>query len=564
MRITRLLLLLLTTLSIQAGERWYVFSMAGTPVGYAVEESDGTRTRNEVFARLTRLGKSLEMRFETIAVESEAGELQSLVYEAMLSKQPTRLEARVEGEHVRILTPPHERSIDRGPLPILGPRAAARVSAAKLRAPDDVIEYAVFSPELQRVAKVTRSVLAVQDAACDGTASIKIEEKIEGYPTTRTLWMDPEGVSIADVLASPFGPMQTCRSTRDIARAANGTLPDDLYEKALARSNVRFADPFAIDRVVLRIVRRDATQALPTLVGHNQRVLARGDDAVTIEVRRDGGPATVADEFLQPNALVQSSHDEIVKLAKELTRETPRETAQALTRWVAENVTMDGGIVMAPASELIRDRRATCMGYATLLAALGRAAGIPSRIAMGYVYAGGIWGGHAWTEMILDGHWVPLDSAVYTAGVASAARFAAGASSFADGGGDLQAALSPLFGRVDIRVVEYDERGRTMRIGENAEPFRLERNAYVNPGLGLRIPAKGWAIERADSLWPSSLVVAFRRGESVVELHHRPAQPARPLEREGDSMYVDAKGGMIWVWTARGPNAATALRQFLQ
>lgn len=558
-----LLLLLLLSLPANAAERWYVFSMGETPVGYAVEDADGAKTRHEVFARLTRLGKSIEMRFETTSVESASGELQSLTSETVLSKQPARLEARVEGDEIVIVTPPHERRIARGASPLLGPRVLARLSAEKLRKTGDAVEYAIFSPEMQRVARVKRTAIGIE-AACDGTQAMRVDETIEGLPATRTVWIDETGVSVGDTVAGPFGAMRTCRASREAALAANGTLPADAYEKTLAHSNVRFADPFAIDRVVLRITRNDATLPLPPLATHNQKVLQRDDNRMTIEVRRDGGEAESADEFLKPNAMVESEHPEIVTLAKELTRATPRETALALARWVAEHLSMDAGIVMAPASELIRDRRATCIGYATLLASLARAAGIPSRIAMGYVYYGGIWGGHAWTEVILDGRWVPLDAAVYTPGTASAARFAAGASSFAEGGGDLNAALGTLFGRVDVDVLEYDARGRTTRVSADAKPFEVAKDTYVNPGLGLRIAANGWTIERADATWPSSLVVAFRRGEDVVELHHRPRFPERSLPRDGESMLVDTNGGMLWVWSARGPGAAAALRSFVR
>ncbi len=545
------------------GERWYVFSIGETPVGYVVEDRDDLRTRNETWARLTRLGKSIELRFETTSTESAAGDLQSVVYEATLSKQPSRVEATVEGDRIRIATPPHERTIERGPARLLGPHAIARLSAAKLRKAGDLVEYSVFSPELQRVARVRRTLLVRGDKAACGATGDKVEEAIEGFPAARVLWVDRGGAAVADSVPGPFGAMTTCRATREIALAANGTLPDDLYEQTLARANVRFADPFAVDRVVLRVTRRDATQPLPQFATHNQRVLERDENSVTVEVRRHGGEAVAADEFLQPNALIESRHPDIERIAKELTGASAAETAQELTRWVAENLSMDAGIVMAPATELIRDRRATCMGYATLLASLGRAAGIPSRIAMGLVYYGGIWGGHAWTEMILDGRWTSLDAAVYAPGTASAARLAAGASSFADGGGDLYATLGTLFGRAGVDVVEYDA-GSTVKLARNAPPYCVESGAYLNPGLGLRVPVVDWTIEGADSMWPSTRVVAFRRGGTLVELHHRPRNPDRPLKREGDAMFVDARGGMLWVWTASGPDAGRALRQFLE
>ncbi|HEX6570411.1 MAG TPA: hypothetical protein VF055_00215, partial [Steroidobacteraceae bacterium] len=149
--ITLLLVLLLWPVRAAADERWYVFSIGGTPVGWVSEETEGLRTRTTVSARLTRLGKSIDMRFDVATTEDAAGALQTLAYETLLSKQPMRVEARVEGDRIRILTP-QERVVDRGSDPLLGPVAVARLTSTRLRAAGDRVEYAVFSPELQRVA----------------------------------------------------------------------------------------------------------------------------------------------------------------------------------------------------------------------------------------------------------------------------------------------------------------------------------------------------------------------------------------------------------------------------
>ena len=124
--------------------------------------------------------------------------------------------------------------------------------------------------------------------------------------------------------------------------------------------------------------------------------------------------------------------------------------------------------------------------------------------------------------------WLPFDAAVYAPGVASAARLSVGTSSFADAGGSLNGALSRLLGRVDVEVVEYEQQGRITRVPRGQQAWRIDGTRYVNPGLGLDIDARGWTIERADSTWPSTLVVAFRRGNAAVEIHEKhPAKPER-------------------------------------
>jgi hypothetical protein len=275
--IVLVLALLFLPVAAAAEQRWYVFSIADTPVGYMVEEADGARARTEVFARLTRLGKSIEMRFETVTTEDGDGNLQTLEYEALLSKQPMRVAARVEGDRIRISTPPQERVVDRGPSPVLGPLGAARLTAQRLRAAGDEIEYALFSPEFQRVVKVRRRLVKAGDRVeCNGAAANRIEEVVEGLPAPRSVWIDSAAVPIADSVAGPFGPMSACRASREAALAANGTLPADAYEKTLARSNVRLADAAAIDRMVLRIRPRTGAQALPDFTAHTQRIREGG------------------------------------------------------------------------------------------------------------------------------------------------------------------------------------------------------------------------------------------------------------------------------------------------
>ena len=562
---TLLLALLLLPARAFAEERWYILTVADVPVGWVSENTDGLRTEVAMSARLTRLGKSLDMRFDTVILEEPGGALSSLEYASQLSKQTIRTVVRVAGEELRVTSGTHERVIPRGDQPVIGPREVARLTGERLRVAGDTIAFSMFSPEMQNVVRVRRRLVAREDRSpCDGATGTRIEEALEGLPTPRTLWLDETGQTIGDTVSGPFGAMATCRATKAAALAASGTLPADLYERTVARSNVRFADPFSIDRIVLKIQSRDGVTALPDFTGDNQRLLAPGVVEIRRPAHRAAGPGTTPSrEFVTPNALLESDNAEIVAVARGLTGATAWETARALTDWTAKNVNMDAGIVMAPASELIRDRRATCMGYATLLATLARAAAIPSRVAMGYVYYGGIWGGHAWTEMFIDGQWLPFDAAVYAPGIASAMRLSVGTSSLADGGGSFTAPLTALFGRVEIQTVEYESAGRIVKVAQGARPFTLRDDAYVSDGLNLRIPARGFRIERADSLWPSTLVVAFRKAGTLIELHQRNAFPDRPVPADADASFISRDGGTLWVWTARGPESARLLRELL-
>ena len=578
-----------------AEERWFVFSIADAPVGYATEitRTEGTSrlTETSLAATLNRLGSTVEMRFATAYRESTAGELEWLRSDVQLSQQAMRLEAFVEADRIRVLSASgpdaaaHERDVERGGSRLLGPAAIRSLTDRELRRVGDEVELATFSPELQRVTTVRRVVAATGEqppCAPDGPPARRIEETVDGMPGARTLWIDERGEVIQDSIGGPFGPMTTCRASEEAALAAagGGSLPAEIYARTIVRSNVRLPDPLGVDRLLVRLRPRDSQRPLPDLAAENQTVTRRGD-ALEVEIRRPSPPAATdgagaaaaapAAEYLQPNALIESDHPEIAALARTVAGDEtdPWRAALRLTEWVAENLSLDLGVVMAPASELVRDRRATCVGYATLLATLARARGIPSRVAMGMVYYGGIFGGHAWTEVWADGRWLPLDAAVYAPGVASAARFAVDESSFQDGGGDLMVELGELYGNVDVEVLEADWAGRTARVPAGPA-YEVAGSVYRNHGLELAIDATGWQIEEADSVWPSTLVVAFRRGEERVELHELPRAPAtRSLAAlsaalaGGEAVFVAPRGGTLWLYRAAGPRPEESLRQLV-
>jgi hypothetical protein len=190
------------------------------------------------------------------------------------------------------------------------------------------------------------------------------------------------------------------------------------------------------------------------------------------------------------------------------------ERALALTRWTAKNMKFDLGIVFAPASELARDLRGTCVGYATLLAALLRASHIPARLVFGYVYTGGMFGGHAWVEAKFGDRWIPLDAALPSGGTADAARIAVAHDSLRDGPGKILSVLQQVYGNASLSIVEYGGARAP------ATPYVVAGGRYLNPGLGLSFAAPaGMAFKSLDAIWPDHTLFSLegRGGKLSVE-----------------------------------------------
>jgi hypothetical protein len=102
---------------------------------------------------------------------------------------------------------------------------------------------------------------------------------------------------------------------------------------------------------------------------------------------------------------------------------TPWDKAVAIERWVKANMkAFEFSQAMATADNVAKTLSGDCTEYAMLAAAMCRAAGVPSRTALGVVYAPGKDGKpflayHMWTEVYADGQWLSLDATLGMGGV---------------------------------------------------------------------------------------------------------------------------------------------------
>ncbi len=74
------------------------------------------------------------------------------------------------------------------------------------------------------------------------------------------------------------------------------------------------------------------------------------------------------------------------------------------------------------AADVAQLREGDCTEHAVLLAALARARGIPSRVAIGLVYQspGQSFAYHMWNELWIEDRWVPMDATLGRGGIGAA------------------------------------------------------------------------------------------------------------------------------------------------
>jgi hypothetical protein len=240
---------------------------------------------------------------------------------------------------------------------------------------------------------------------------------------------------------------------------------------------------------------------------------------------------------------------------------------------------------VAPASEVVRNRAGTCFGYSVLLGSLARAAGMPSRMKMGFVYTGGIWGGHAWVEAFRDGEWVAVDAAMVSPKEADAARISFFSSSLEEGTIAGLGDLARMYGNVNIEILEYEVNGRVTSVPKNAAAYRVNGNVYENPWLRLTLlKPSGFSFSRLDAVWPDAAIVELsgpnRERVSVNQITVHPDQylirnaidgirrqtkhrgaPAFAITARDKAVLVIPGEGDSWVVTAQGPLADKVLKK---
>ena len=173
----------------------------------------------------------------------------------------------------------------------------------------------------------------------------------------------------------------------------------------------------------------------------------KGPDGRPERIDSDFGSTAPAQSFIAPTSdadrpqrwlantpLLQFDHPRIRVLAKKLTalKATPREQAVAC---FAALRTMPFGCIAdstgTSALTVLRANRGDCHSKSTLLLALLRSLGIPSRMRFvtlkpdflfGIIDTGGQPIEHAYTEVLLEGHWLAIDSYVVDVRLAMAAK----------------------------------------------------------------------------------------------------------------------------------------------
>jgi len=293
---------------------------------------------------------------------------------------------------------------------------------------------------------------------------VRIEQSIElgGSPTKTSSWVEAD-FSVRKLLVPMMGYELTMLACSKSCATAPNLASDILVHTLLSSPRALTGDergkgvrivlgPTDANGEPLKFATTDEQQVVAGADGKSELRIAPATEAGVAS--REGKP-TAADT--QPNDWLQSTAPKIVKLAREAagTATAPAAQMQNLEDFVRRFIrNKDLSVGYASALEVAKNPEGDCTEHAVLLAALGRALGVPTRVVDGLVYideyAGktNVFVPHAWAQAWVDGRWRSYDAALH--------GFDAGHIALSTGQGDpwrFYAGFNTL-GRVRVDAVE--------------------------------------------------------------------------------------------------------------
>jgi len=245
--------------------------------------------------------------------------------------------------------------------------------------------------------------------------------RLPDAPTRAVAWVDAD-LNVAKLVMPIMGYELTMLACSRACALAENQSTDILAHGLVAAPRAVSAEERR-NGLRLRLSASDGGEALKFARTDEQRVTA-ADGTLVVDI----APAAAAGAEgkpdpadLRPNDWLQSDAPEIVALAKQGagTASAPREQMQNLEDFVRGYIrTKDLSVGYASALEVARRPEGDCTEHAVLLAALGRARGIPTRVVDGVVYVDSyaarehVFVPHAWVQAFVDGRWRSYDAAL--------------------------------------------------------------------------------------------------------------------------------------------------------
>jgi hypothetical protein len=422
---------------------WDAAFLPGGQAGYvhtSVQEieRDGKkiyRTTTELRLKVRRFDKVIPLRMDTGTDETPQGK----VVGVFLNQYPgtetkMSITGSVQGKQLRLVL---NGTKPQGTVPwddrVIGMYRQLRLLRDRRAKPGDAFNFLSYEAAVHKIIRTDVTVkdyeeVPLQDGKKARLLRVEIRpEKIDQVQLpTSIVWYDKDYTPLRSQVDVPgLGLMTLYRTSRELALGEGAVVRlTDIGFRNFVRLRQRINDPYNTRTAVYRITVKGEDEPGTTFTrDRRQQVKNVKGNRFELHVRSIRGPqGGLADKEL-PKEFIQSSYfinsaDGLVKLHARRAvgdEEDSWRKALKIEQWVHKHMKSEDDEALAPADQVARTLKGDCTEYAMLMAAMCRAEGVPSRTALGLVYAnvdkhGPVFAFHMWTEVWVRGQWVPLDA----------------------------------------------------------------------------------------------------------------------------------------------------------
>lgn len=449
-------------------------------------ERDGKKAiETTIRVRLTvkRNNDVIEMAMDTGAVETPAGKVLAVSTKHYSAKQlRLQIDGTVVGNRLQLMLNGAKRLQD-------APWNDAVVGLFKQETlfkdhplkPGEKFTYQSFEPSINLVMKVEVVAKGYREVQLKGAKEKRKLLLVEVIPEKLTApdkvtkvqlpvkqaWLDANMQAVKSEVEVPgLGPVVVYRTTKEKALApAPIAQLADIGVNQRVRLKSRILNAHDTTAATYRLTVRNDDD-VGTTFSRDDRQQVKKVQGNTFELHvtskratGDGDNTAPAAEFLKSSYFITSDDAKVKELARVAIGDVvdPWKKAARIERWVHLNMNFSNDEALATADHVARTLKGDCTEYAMLTAAMCRAAGVPSRTALGLVYAeergAPFFAFHMWTEVWVKGRWIAIDSTIGK-GFVGAAHLKITDHSWHD-----ERTMTPLFpvirvvGRVNIEVM---------------------------------------------------------------------------------------------------------------
>lgn len=270
-------------------------------------------------------------------------------------------------------------------------------------------QYSLFDPMTMEFLPATVFIKDIETITLSGKPAKARPVTISFRNMTQTLWMDSSGQVL---LESGMIGMRLEACSRE--QALSGLILNpahDITQIAAVKPDKPINHQNSLSELVIELSGFDLSlypletdrQSLS-----NNRLHIKKESLDLPEIAL---PLPDMSEYLVSGPFIQSDQPKIIDLAHTIVRDeaTALGKVKKLVEWVYANINKLPSPSIPDALSTLETRQGDCNEHAVLLAALGRAAGIPTRVETGLYYLRGQFMYHAWNAFFI-GKWVTADA----------------------------------------------------------------------------------------------------------------------------------------------------------